>query len=81
MNKQQIRTNAILEDVRYEIRGEPLVTQACHWRDSQRTTGSAFVIHIVVNLVERHLQLLEGLVYQIVKFGLCHCRAHSKTVN
>ena len=35
-------------NVRYEIQGEPLVTQACHCRDCQRATGSAFVIHIVV---------------------------------
>jgi len=35
-------------DVRYEIRGEPLVTQACHCDDCQRTTGSAFVIHIII---------------------------------
>ena len=34
--------------VQYEIRGEPLVTQACHCRDCQRTTGSAFVIHTVI---------------------------------
>ena len=27
---------------------KPLVTQACHCRDCQRATGSAFVIHIVV---------------------------------
>ncbi|MEM7466195.1 MAG: GFA family protein [Pseudomonadota bacterium] len=34
--------------VRYEIRNEPLFTQACHCTDCQRTTGSAFVIHAVV---------------------------------
>lgn len=35
-------------NVRYEIRSEPLFTQACHCRDCQRTTGSAFVIHTIV---------------------------------
>ena len=34
--------------VSYEVDGEPLVTQACHCLDCQRTTGSAFVIHTVI---------------------------------
>ncbi len=34
--------------VRYEVRGEPLVTMACHCLDCQRTTGSAFVIHTTI---------------------------------
>ena len=35
-------------NVQYEILDEPLVTQICHCKDCQRTTGSAFVIHIVL---------------------------------
>ena len=35
-------------DVRYEIVEQPLITQVCHCTDCQRTTGSAFVIHIVI---------------------------------
>jgi len=34
--------------VTYEITGEPLFVQACHCTDCQRTTGSAFVVHIVI---------------------------------
>ncbi len=35
-------------NVRYEIRKEPIFAHACHCRDCQRSTGSAFVIHSVV---------------------------------
>ena len=34
--------------VTYELSNEPLFTQACHCKDCQRTTGSAFVVHLVV---------------------------------
>ena len=34
--------------VRYKITDEPIFTNACHCRDCQRSTGSAFVIHSVV---------------------------------
>jgi hypothetical protein len=34
--------------VTYQINDEPLFTQACHCLDCQRTTGSAFVVHMVV---------------------------------
>lgn len=34
--------------VHYVISGSPLITQACHCEDCQRTTGSAFVIHTIV---------------------------------
>ncbi|MEM7541162.1 MAG: GFA family protein [Pseudomonadota bacterium] len=43
------------EKVRYEIKGEPLVTQACHCEDCQRTTGAAFVIHAVVCEEDFHI--------------------------
>lgn len=35
-------------EVTYEIREQPLFTQACHCTDCQRTTGTAFVVHMVV---------------------------------
>ena len=35
-------------DVTYRIKGEPLFTQACHCTDCQRTTGGAFVVHMVL---------------------------------
>ncbi len=34
--------------VRYRITGEPFTVQACHCGDCKRTTGSAFVVHIVI---------------------------------
>ena len=34
--------------VHYKITDEPIFTRACHCRDCQRSTGSAFVIHSVV---------------------------------
>ena len=33
--------------VHYRLVNEPLFVQACHCLDCQRTTGSAFVVHIV----------------------------------
>ena len=32
----------------YQITAAPLFTQACHCIDYQRTTGSAFVVHLVL---------------------------------
>ena len=34
--------------VRYQITGVPFTVQACHCCDCQKTTGSAFVVHVVV---------------------------------
>ena len=34
--------------VRYRLEGVPLFTYACHCVDCQRTTGSAFVVHLTV---------------------------------
>ena len=34
--------------IRYKIKDKPLFTQACHCTDCQRTTGSAFVVHLIV---------------------------------
>jgi len=34
--------------VHFVISDEPLFTHACHCTDCQRTTGSAFVVHLVV---------------------------------
>jgi hypothetical protein len=41
--------------VTYEVVGTPLFTHACHCRDCQRTTGSAFIVHSI--LVEDDLKL------------------------
>ena len=35
-------------EVTYGIHDDPLFTQACHCLDCQRTTGSAFVVHLVI---------------------------------
>jgi len=32
--------------IRYKLTGEPLIVHACHCRDCQRLTGSAFVINL-----------------------------------
>ena len=32
--------------IRYELTGNPLIVHACHCRDCQRLTGSAFVINL-----------------------------------
>jgi len=34
--------------VRYQINDRPMFTHACHCVDCQRTTGSAFVVHMVI---------------------------------
>ena len=34
--------------VRYTIKTDPLFTHACHCQDCQRSTGSAFVVHLMV---------------------------------
>ena len=34
--------------VQYEIKADPMFTHACHCSDCQRTTGSAFVIHLII---------------------------------
>lgn len=49
--------------VTYEVVNAPLFTQACHCRDCQRTTGSAFVVHAV--MVEDDLKL-EGKTRMVV---------------
>jgi hypothetical protein len=41
--------------VNYGINDAPLFTQACHCTDCQRTTGSAFVVHLV--LVEGNFEI------------------------
>jgi hypothetical protein len=34
--------------IRYKLLADPLIVHACHCRDCQRITGSAFVINIVI---------------------------------
>ena len=34
--------------VNYKIKDDPLFTHACHCKDCQRTTGSAFVVHLIL---------------------------------
>ena len=38
--------------VQYEIKTDPMFTHACHCSDCQRTTGSAFVIHLIIAEVD-----------------------------
>lgn len=40
----------------YKINEEPLFTHACHCTDCQRTTGSAFVVHLVVAEVDFEIE-------------------------
>jgi hypothetical protein len=42
--------------VTYEIVGEPLFVQACHCTDCQTTTGSAFVVHVVIPEAQLQIQ-------------------------
>ena len=41
--------------IRYKLKNDPLIVHACHCRDCQRITGSAFVINIWIEskFVER----------------------------
>ena len=41
--------------VSYKIKEDPLFTYACHCKDCQRTTGSAFVVHLI--LAERDFEI------------------------
>ena len=61
--------------VTYDIVDEPLFTQACHCTDCQRTTGSAFTIHIVIP--EETLSIEGRTTMAIVTSGSPHgCELH-----
>lgn len=42
-------------DVSYTIIREPLFTHACHCADCQRTTGTAFVVHLVLAKIDLNI--------------------------
>lgn len=44
--------------IRYELTGKPLIIHACHCRDCQRITGSAFVINLWMEA--QHVRLMAG---------------------
>lgn len=65
--------------VTYEVVGAPLFTHACHCSDCQRTTGSAFVVHVV--LVEDDLKLNGETRMAVVPSGSgAGCELHSCAV-
>ncbi len=43
-----ITGRCVCEDLRYELKGPPLFTHACHCLDCQRKTGSAFAMTTIV---------------------------------
>jgi hypothetical protein len=54
--------------VRYEFQGEPLIVHACHCRDCQRLTGSAFAVNAWI--VRSDLSVLQGeLAIAVLKGG------------
>jgi len=44
--------------IRYELTASPLIVHACHCRDCQRVTGSAFVINIWIE--RKHVRTVSG---------------------
>lgn len=62
--------------VTYRITDAPLFTHACHCTDCQRTTGSAFVVHLV--LAEPDFEIEGETRMAIVPSGSGHgCELHS----
>ncbi len=43
-----LKGNCECGKVSYEVKDEPLFTQACHCKNCKRSTGSSFVIHTMV---------------------------------
>ena len=62
--------------VTYAVTGAPLFTQACHCRDCQKTTGTAFIVHAV--MVEDDLKVSGETSMSVVPSGSgAGCELHA----
>lgn len=74
--------------VRYRLRAPPLIVHACHCRDCQRLTGSAFVVNLWIErqfveidatpLTSNTVTAGSGRPHQIFRCGQCGTAIYSK---
>tara|TARA_Y100001970_G_scaffold267452_1_gene357495 strand:- start:1134 stop:1586 length:453 start_codon:yes stop_codon:yes gene_type:complete len=45
---KELSGSCVCGDVKYQIKDNPLFTQACHCKNCKKSTGSSFVIHTMI---------------------------------
>ena len=58
MTEQVLEGGCICGAVRYRMRGKPIFANACHCRDCQKSTGSAFAVNVITEA--ENVALLSG---------------------